>query len=330
MQVYTIGRLKGSLVVSWIEGGKRRRFRLQASTLKEAEAEARDIVESQTHAGADIRVKDIWGKYMHDTNGRSIATSMGYTGRAVLPFFGELRPEQITVDDCRAYVALRRERGNQDGTIWTQLNHLRICLNWAVKRQLIHKSPYIERPAKPAPRERYLTRSEIDKLLSASAAPHIRLAIILMLTTGARIGALLELTWDRVDLERNFIKLRKECTAARKGRATPPINNLLREALVEAKKSAISEHVVEWGGQQVGSIKKGFAAAVRQAGLHKVTPHVLRHTAAVHMAEAGVTMDEIAQYLGHSDTRVTASTYARYSPGHLRRAADALEFDFAW
>jgi len=38
-------------------------------------------------------------------------------------------------------------------------------------------------------------------------------------------------------------------------------------------------------------------------------------------------MDEIAQYLGHSDTRITASTHARYSPEHLRRAAKALEFD---
>ncbi len=38
-------------------------------------------------------------------------------------------------------------------------------------------------------------------------------------------------------------------------------------------------------------------------------------------------MDDISQYLGHSDTRITASTYARYSPDHLRRAAKALAFD---
>jgi integrase len=44
------------------------------------------------------------------------------------------------------------------------------------------------------------------------------------------------------------------------------------------------------------------------------------------MAEACVTMDEIAQYLGHSDSRITASIYARYSPEHLRKAASALEF----
>lgn len=85
--------------------------------------------------------------------------------------------------------------------------------------------------------------------------------------------------------------------------------------------------MVEWAGGPVQSVKKGFRAATVAAGLEGVSPHVLRHTAAVHMAEAGISMDEIAQYLGHSDTRITASTYARYSPEHLRKAAKALEFD---
>jgi hypothetical protein len=35
------------------------------------------------------------------------------------------------------------------------------------------------------------------------------------------------------------------------------------------------------------------------------SPHVFRHTAAVWMAEADVPMEQIAQYLGHTSTRVT-------------------------
>ncbi|WP_254437311.1 tyrosine-type recombinase/integrase [Ruegeria arenilitoris] len=85
--------------------------------------------------------------------------------------------------------------------------------------------------------------------------------------------------------------------------------------------------VGEWAGEPMKSIKKGFKAAAVAAGLPDVSPHVLRRTAAVHMAEAGIPMDEIAQFLGHSDTRITASVYARYSPEHLRKAASALEFD---
>jgi hypothetical protein len=48
---------------------------------------------------------------------------------------------------------------------------------------------------------------------------------------------------------------------------------------------------------------------------------LLRHTAAVLMAENGVPMSEISQYLGHNSTETTERVYARYSPDYLRKAA---------
>ncbi len=54
---------------------------------------------------------------------------------------------------------------------------------------------------------------------------------------------------------------------------------------------------------------------------------MLRHSAAVHMAEAGIDMEEIAQYLGHNDVNVTRRVYARFSPNYLKNAASALEYD---
>jgi len=144
--------------------------------------------------------------------------------------------------------------------------------------------------------------------------------------TAGRVGAILDLTWDRVDLERGKINLRTSDIGPRKGRAVVPINETLRVALVEAKDAALSDHVVEWGGRKVASIKTGFNATVARAGLEDVSPHVLRHTAAVHMAEGGVPMEEIAQYLGHSNTHTTRAVHARFSPDHLRRAADVLDF----
>lgn len=42
------------------------------------------------------------------------------------------------------------------------------------------------------------------------------------------------------------------------------------------------------------------------------------------MAEAGVPIEEIAQYMGHLNPNVTRSTYAQFSPDHLRKAAGSL------
>ncbi|SDI95797.1 tyrosine-type recombinase/integrase [Alloyangia pacifica] len=104
------------------------------------------------------------------------------------------------------------------------------------------------------------------------------------------------------------------------------MNETIHAALLEARRAALSDHVNEWAAKPVGSIKRGFARAVKSAGLEDVSPHILRHTAAVLMAEASVSMDEIAQYLGHSETRITAAVYTRFSPSHLMQAAKALEF----
>jgi integrase len=52
---------------------------------------------------------------------------------------------------------------------------------------------------------------------------------------------------------------------------------------------------------------------------------VLRHSAAVHMAEYGVSVDEIGQILGHTNSKVAHRVYALFSPSYLKRSPSALE-----
>lgn len=319
---YRIGRLNGRYVVSWWVDGKRKRYRLDALASKEAEREALDVIRREVQAPPGATVADLWANYRAEKDGRRVAVAMMHEWKAMGPHFGHLRPEQVTTDVCRRYATLRRKAKKHDGTIWTELGHLRTVLRWAMG----DKAPKIERPAKPAPKERYLTRAEIERLLAAPAAPHIKVAIHLMLATAARVGAVLDLEWSRVDFERGQINLRTSETGPRKGRAIVPMNAGLRAVLQTAQGAAISDYVVEWAGGRVAGIKTGFNAAVAAAGLKGVSPHVLRHTAAVHMVEAGIPIIEVAQMLGHSNTAITFHAYGRFSPTHLRRAAEVLDF----
>lgn len=328
MPDYRIGRLNGRFVVTWTgEDGRRRRYRLAAETARAADAEARDVIRAATLPASGLTVAAIWQAYRDDLGDRPTARTMAWTGIPILHHFGQLRPDQIAAEDCRRYTADRRAAGKSDGTAWTELGHLRSALIWAADRaRLIDRAPHIERPAKPAPKDRYLTRAEIDRLLAADCAPHIKLAIHLMLATAGRIGAILELTWLRVDFERGQINLRADSVGPRKGRAVVPMNATLRAALEAARQAALTGHVVEYAGGPVQSITRGFASAVAAAGLTGVSPHTLRHTAAVHMAAGGVPMSRISQYLGHSSTAQTERTYARYAPEHLADAAAVLDF----
>lgn len=325
---YRIGRLNGGFVVSWWEEGKRRRYRLAALSRKEAESEAIDVIRRETLKSQDTTVKTLWDLYRQEKDGRRVAAAMKSEWSFIGPHFGALRFDQIGVDTCRAYVRAQRKapRKAKDGTIWTELGHLRTVLSWAWKGRLIPYAPTIERPAKPAPRDRWLTKDEAATLLSADCSPHIRLAMQVMLGTAARVSACLELTWDRVDFERGQIDLRVDAEGPRKGRAVVPMNDSLRAALSQAKAAAISDYVIEWAGEPVQRIKTGFYSAVRASKLKGVSPHVLRHTAGVWMAAGGVPMSKISQYMGHSSVAVTERVYARFAPDHLRDAAEALNF----
>jgi integrase len=103
------------------------------------------------------------------------------------------------------------------------------------------------------------------------------------------------------------------------------MTDTLVAVLTASKKTALTNYVVEYAGEKITSIKKAFGRAVIRAGLTNVHPHDMRHTAAVWMASEGIPMTQIAQYLGHRDSRVTERVYARFAPDHLRNAAAALE-----
>lgn len=327
MSGYRIGHLGEKFVLVFEQDGKRRRFRLNAKDASEAHRIAPGIYADLTRPRGK-KVQDLWKAYVQDKEGRAVIDTMVHTWKALRDRFGTMDAEAITIADCREHMKERRAKSIADGTLLTELGHLRMVLKWAEKNRLIDRAPHIERPSKPNPSERYLTRQQARALRDASTVPHVKLFIVLAQTTGARSAALLQLTWDRVDFDRGLIDLRNpEIVVPHKGRAIVPMNRDARAALMEARSGALSPYVIEWAGKKVRSVRRGLRVTAQRAGVGHVSPHMLRHSTAVHLAEAGVPMSEIAQYLGHANTRETERVYARYSPTHLRNAAATLEYD---
>lgn len=256
-------------------------------------------------------------------------------GKSLKRHLGDLQPDHLTKERIRFYrrrrvtegyevgpANARRRKPVKDGTILRELVTLRAALKWGQHEKWITEVPYIEVPSQPPPRDRWLTRHEADRLIDAALAPHVKLFLSICLWTAARPGAVLDLTWDRIDLHGGRIDLGN--LPGGKGRAVVPISAKLLPLLQEAHKIATCPYVIEHGSKPVGSVKTGTRAAARRAGLRGVTPHVLRHTGATWLAMGGVPLDQIARLLGHSDPRVTARTYAKYSPDYLKSAITVL------
>ncbi|XWN29796.1 MAG: site-specific integrase [Devosia sp.] len=324
MPDYQLKLYRGRWCAYWREDGRPRRKALRTTDKAEAQQQL-EVLRWQERLPADTTIEALWAAYCEDYDGRPIAKAMRWEWAVMADSFGHLYPSQITLKVVEGHIKKRRTKGVNDGTLWTELGHLRGVLSWAVKRELIDRAPFIPRPSKPAPRERHLSREEVRALIDSCVMPHVRLYVILLVGTGARSAAILDLTWDRVDFFRGQIKLATPGHERRKGRATVPMNDELRAALSEAFAGRTCDHVIEHGGQRVKSIKTGYNAAVRRAKLEDVTAHSLRHTAAVWMAEGGVSMAQIAQFLGHTDSRLTERVYARFQPDHLADAASHLQ-----
>lgn len=325
MPAWRITRLRGEFVLTWDDAdGIRRRYRLGTDDRQEAERRAPARYAELTRP-AGKTIDELWKGYETDMAGRAVVGTMKFTWRALEPRFGAIEGDAVTIADCRAHTEQRRKAGIADGTIHTELGHLRMVLLWAEKQRLIDRAPAIERPSKPEPKDAHLTKDEVRAIIDAAKVPHIALAIRLLIGTGARIEAALQLTWDRVDFNRGMIQLRNPFDKARrKGRATVPMNDALRDALEEAKKGALSPFVIEWAGEPVKSIKRGLKKAGEAIKRPDVSPHMLRHSAAVWLAEDGHSMHEISQFLGHNDVKTTTKVYARFSPTHLRKLANSL------
>lgn len=321
---YRLGRLKGRWVVMWEEGGRRHRWRLVGATSAvEARAALRDFARERDALARPRRVtvEDLWNSYIAEkiAEGKVSTSRMADAWKALRPAFSDLSPQEANAETVRRYVDVRRKTGVGDGTLLTELGYLRASL-----RHAGHAATF-KLPPKPRPKSRYLTPDEARRLIDASAMPHLLLFIRLALHTAGRPSSILDLTWDRVDFRNRRIALdnpHRDRTA--KGRATVPMADVLIGLLEDARAAAITNHVIEWAGKPVKSIKKGIRQAARRAGIVGVTPYVLRHTAAVWLAESGVPMEEIAQYLGHTNPSVTFRVYARYSPDYLQKAASAI------
>lgn len=269
----------------------------------------------------------LYGLYEEDRTGKVVnLTRIKEVGRTLKGIWGDLTADEITTKQVQRFVRTRTEMGCSGGAIRNDLAYITAALNWAADEKLIDKAPKIAKPPQGRPRERWLTMEELSALIEGAIMMHVKLFIILSITTAGRPKHVLELTWPRVDLTRRIVNLDDPTRfRTQKGRARVPINATLLEHLETAAKVKTSDYVIEVDGRPIKSIRNGVKAAAKRAGLDGVSQYTLRHTAGVYMAQAGVPMEQIAEFMGHTSIETTRKHYARFHPDYLRHAATALE-----
>lgn len=332
---YRLGQLLDQAVVCWTdEKGKPHRRRLGRLTEIEARAKVDEFARGVTllKEQTSKTIGEIWEAYKLDRekDGKLIA-NFDHNWKALKSRFESVDAITLNTSDiCRDYANERSKAGRSASTIWTELTRLRSCINWARKRNILTVNVYVWVPTKPDGRTRVMTEEEVIKLIDACVAPHVKLFVILAISTAGRSGAICQLRWDKVDFEAGTIDLRDSeipnplKKRSKKGRSIVPMTAEARAALQDAKAGALTDNVIEWDGEPVKKIRKGFMEAVKRAGLAGVTPHVLRHTTITWLDEDGIPMERISKLAGHRDLNTTRKIYSKPDAKVLQPAAEVI------
>ena len=251
--------------------------------------------------------------------------------RALVPILGALALTNITGEICRRY---GKTRDRAPGTVRKELGNLAAAINHCHAEGYITSAPRVRLPAKPAPRDRWLSRDEAAKLVRAAyrnpKAKHLARFILVALYTGTRSDAIQRLGFmpntvgGWVDTEKGVLYRRGAGEAETKKRTPPvPIPPRLLAHLRRWERCG-ARYVVEVDGQRVGSLKTAWRTALAASGIEHCTKHDLRHTAITWAMQNGADKWAAAGFFGLS-LDMLEGVYGHHHPNHLQSAVEAME-----
>jgi integrase/recombinase XerD len=165
----------------------------------------------------------------------------------------------------------------------------------------------LERPKKSRILPNVLSQEEILKIIQLTRNLKHRAIIVLLYSSGLRIGEVTSLMLKNIDILRRQIKV--EGGKGRKDRFVVLATSflpLLQNYLTTFKPAFYFIEGLEGKKYSESSIRKFLFKSVQKAGiLKKVTPHTLRHSYATHLLENGVGLRHIQELLGHAKPETT-------------------------
>jgi site-specific recombinase XerD len=288
-------------------------------------------------------VQDFFGKHLTIERNASRNTVLAYRDALKLFLAHAAQQRQVgvdqldhtilDVDQVRSFLAwLQDERGCTPRT-----RNQRLAAIKAFVRFLASVAPeHLERcrrirEMQPAafhrPEVEYLEIDEIAQLLKATAScPRDRALLLLLFNTGARVQELVDLDdfrRDPVAIVTLEGKGRKQRTCPLWSRTLEAIEGWLKKRGTEQGPFFLNRRRVRLTRSGVAYILRGLAAKAQLEPRHarRVTPHLIRHSTAMHLVQAEVDTTTIAAWLGHSQLDTTHG----YVDITLRMKLQALE-----
>jgi integrase len=317
-----------------------RRIRRTRSTRKEAEHELnklKNLAEAGLPVGDDTRLGD-WLDWYRDTvvSAKHPNTQSNYAWS--FSFMEPLRGRRLRELTPTHLEARFRQLDLATSSISRIKSNVGSALQEAVRRDLVARNvarlAHLPVKAEKPKEKRSLTKVEAQALLRAAEGDRSEALALISLLCGLRPGEALGLPWKAVDFNEGTLEIGQALERHPDGTyviGPPKAGSFRTVKLTEGAVDALLAHrsrqraerrnapVWEESGlvfttkigthSDFSNHRRFIRRLCEDADIVPISPNELRHSAATLLMEAGVPMQDVADMLGHRDTRMVSAVY---------------------
>ncbi len=238
--------------------------------------------------------------YLVYTKGYSENTARLYENilHAFAMFMNGRRWSQISAEDIMNYLIIKKTTGASNNTIVANISAIRGLYNWMSRNYPLQQNPakFIESPKKEKTIPHVLNADDIIKAVQHEQNTDIKLAIMIMITTGMRVSEARKLTYEQINMS--------NAQTVVKGKGNKERTIFFPSYIIEA---------IKLRGKQEGEIFEGWEDRAYRYAIYlafdrigvKMSPHLLRHTFASNAINRGMRLDVLREILGHTSISTT-------------------------
>jgi integrase/recombinase XerD len=234
--------------------------------------------------------------------------------------------EELGRDDVRRFIVKLESEGKSAS--WMKMKLAALVYLFAKTLGRPNDVSFISFPRQYSPLPQVLSQDEVDRLLRALHHRSYQAIAMVLYGTGVRLDEALSLEVGDIDGGRGVIRVRHgKGNKAREVKLTPALLGWLRRYWAAERPARPYLFCSRRTGRPPTqeTVRAALAQAADEAGVPKrVTPHMLRHSYATHLLDAGVDVRVIQALLGHSRLDTTMR-YTRVSTKRIDKTPSPLD-----
>ena len=351
------GRWAGIIDLGWVDGHRKRKY-VYGATQAEALRKIREA-QKATEAGLPIPSDKLTvGAHLEhwltnvlpmSVRPSTVANYATLARKHLIPTLGAKKLSRLTPEDVETLLRQKSEAGLSPNTVRLIRAILRRSLRHAERQGKVSRNvaALVDGVRVPKPQKRALTLDEAQRLLAAAHDDRLGALYATLLELGLRLGEALGLRWGDLDLDDATLTITRRLDRAGGTAETKTHGSRRTLHLSDGLVAALQRHAdrqademlragdlwVETGfvfTSEVGTaldqsnLRRRLTRLCQTAGIGKLTPHELRHSAATLLLARGVPLHVVSEVLGHSSIRETKDVYGHLVAEDSRRAAHAM------